>query len=278
MARELESSYDEYEFMFDTDVPNRLIHQYIGDDNTRTLVFRNNESTSRKLSILELLPPYAESQIVHPVDNVAEQLDDDFMDIQPLIPTTKSKEKVVESSSPSKNRTKQHLHVPWGDNIAILLNVVRVGHKDEKVHDRESQYHKPEVSSNVPPQQVNLSGETNQNANDGVQNMEELTELHDQNLDSDINKDKPNHVADIQFDQREHIRSTDKPITTEKCKYNPVNRYKYTIVDCLFTTRIAWIWDKYAEAESVSSAAKEEDLVCEYINGYGCMLSYHGTQ
>ncbi|MCD9644847.1 hypothetical protein HAX54_033359 [Datura stramonium] len=53
-----------------------------------------------------------------------------------------------------------------------------------------------------------------------------------------------------------------------KCKYNPVNTYKYTIVDCLFTTRIAWIWDKYGEVDSASSATKEEDIVCEYINGY----------
>ncbi|MCD7452328.1 hypothetical protein HAX54_016161 [Datura stramonium] len=72
-----------------------------------SLIFRNIEPTSIELSILELPPPYVESQIVHPVGNVAEQSDDNFMDVQPLITTAKGKEKVVHSTSPSKNRTKQ---------------------------------------------------------------------------------------------------------------------------------------------------------------------------
>ncbi|MCD9639273.1 hypothetical protein HAX54_023681 [Datura stramonium] len=251
----LNCTTDESEFVFDTDVPNRLIHQYFGGDNTRTvnkakfvdkfekkvwgnsdddalkfaLVFKNIDPTSRELSILELPSPYVESQIVHPVDNVAEQSDDDFMDVQPLIPTAKDKEKVVESSSPN---VLQKSHVEQNAAIRQKIDLVKKYVKDEfddirklinnkfnnlmdvvRVHGREGQYHKPEVASNVPPQQDNLSGEINQNANDGVHNMEELTELHDQNMNSDINKDKPKHMADMQFDQREHIQRKFQGVT-----------------------------------------------------------------
>ncbi|MCD9641876.1 hypothetical protein HAX54_028357 [Datura stramonium] len=47
------------------------------------------------------------------------------------------------------------------------------------------------------------------------------------------------------------------------CEYIQIhNRWLF------FKIRIWWIWDKYAEEDYASSAAKEEDLICEYINGY----------
>ncbi|MCD9638380.1 hypothetical protein HAX54_022319 [Datura stramonium] len=44
---------------------------------------------------------------------------------------------------------------------------------------------------------------------------DKFNSLMDVNMDSDINKDKLEHMVDIHFDQREHIRSTDKSITSE---------------------------------------------------------------
>ncbi|MCD7459741.1 hypothetical protein HAX54_041851 [Datura stramonium] len=61
----------------------------------------------REFSILELPPPFIESHSVYPVANEADQLDDDFMDIELQIPNAKGKEKVGDSSSLVKNKTKQ---------------------------------------------------------------------------------------------------------------------------------------------------------------------------
>ncbi|XP_075076558.1 uncharacterized protein LOC142163197 [Nicotiana tabacum] len=54
----------------------------------------------------------------------------------------------------------------------------------------------------------------------------------------------------------------------KKGKYNQTNNFKYTTVDCIFKTRIAKIFDKYADTDSNANVAKEEDVVCEYIRGY----------
>ena len=54
----------------------------------------------------------------------------------------------------------------------------------------------------------------------------------------------------------------------KKGKYNQTSNFKYTTVDCIFKTRIAEIFDRYADTDSNANVAKEEDVVCEYIRGY----------
>ncbi|XP_070007914.1 uncharacterized protein [Nicotiana sylvestris] len=54
----------------------------------------------------------------------------------------------------------------------------------------------------------------------------------------------------------------------KKGKYNQTSNFKYTTVDCIFKTRIAEIFDMYADTDSNANVAKEEDVVCEYIRGY----------
>ncbi|XP_070035558.1 uncharacterized protein [Nicotiana tomentosiformis] len=54
----------------------------------------------------------------------------------------------------------------------------------------------------------------------------------------------------------------------KKGKYKQTTNFKYTIADCIFKTRIAEIFDRYADTNSNANVAKEEDVVCEYIRGY----------
>uniref|UniRef100_A0A1U7VBQ1 Uncharacterized protein LOC104215641 n=1 Tax=Nicotiana sylvestris TaxID=4096 RepID=A0A1U7VBQ1_NICSY len=54
----------------------------------------------------------------------------------------------------------------------------------------------------------------------------------------------------------------------KKGKYNQKSNFKYTIVDCIFKTRIAEIFDRYTDTDSNANVAKEEDVVFEYIRGY----------
>ncbi|XP_075092476.1 uncharacterized protein LOC142172704 [Nicotiana tabacum] len=54
----------------------------------------------------------------------------------------------------------------------------------------------------------------------------------------------------------------------KKVKYNQTSNFKYITVDCIFKTRIAEIFDRYADTNSNANVAKEEDVVCEYIRGY----------
>ncbi|MCD7445847.1 hypothetical protein HAX54_015570 [Datura stramonium] len=71
------------------------------------MIFRNIVPNPKELSILELPSPFVEPHSVYPIANEADQLDDDFMDVQPHIPTAKEIEKVGDSSSPVNNKTKQ---------------------------------------------------------------------------------------------------------------------------------------------------------------------------
>ncbi|XP_070013615.1 uncharacterized protein [Nicotiana sylvestris] len=54
----------------------------------------------------------------------------------------------------------------------------------------------------------------------------------------------------------------------KKGKYNQTSNFKYTTVDCIFKTRIAKIFNRYADTDSNANVAKEEDVVCEYIRYY----------
>nr|XP_009777437.1 PREDICTED: uncharacterized protein LOC104227007 [Nicotiana sylvestris] len=54
----------------------------------------------------------------------------------------------------------------------------------------------------------------------------------------------------------------------KKGKYNQTSNFKYTTVDCIFKTRIAEIFDRYADTDSNANVANEEDVVYEYIRGY----------
>ncbi|MCD7446621.1 hypothetical protein HAX54_012106 [Datura stramonium] len=212
----LNCTTDEFEFEFDMDVPNRLISQYFGGDNTMTVskvefvkkfekkVWGNNDDdalkfallcgcmnvvpmfilrlqprnivlTPRELSILELPPPFVESHSVYSVDNEVDQSNDDFMDVQPQIPTAKGKEKVGNSSSPVKDKTKQqtaasphsirrqHYHVVKPDvkdefdNIRKLINekfssvmdAASVGHEAEKGSKYQTPGRMPEHTAHV---------------------------------------------------------------------------------------------------------------------------------
>ncbi|XP_075092526.1 uncharacterized protein LOC142172749 [Nicotiana tabacum] len=46
----------------------------------------------------------------------------------------------------------------------------------------------------------------------------------------------------------------------KKGKYNQTSNFKYTTVDCIFKTRIAEIFDRYADTDSNANVAKEEDV------------------
>ncbi|MCE5166336.1 hypothetical protein HAX54_017692, partial [Datura stramonium] len=76
-------------------------------DVNNPLVFSNIVLNPRELSILQLMPLFVEPRSVSPVANEADESDDDFMDIQPHISTTKGKEKVGDSLTPVKKKPKQ---------------------------------------------------------------------------------------------------------------------------------------------------------------------------
>ncbi|XP_070011028.1 uncharacterized protein [Nicotiana sylvestris] len=48
----------------------------------------------------------------------------------------------------------------------------------------------------------------------------------------------------------------------KKGKYNQTTNFKYTTVDCIFKTRIAEIFDMYADTDSNENVVKEEDVAC----------------
>ncbi|KAG5580584.1 hypothetical protein H5410_051211, partial [Solanum commersonii] len=54
----------------------------------------------------------------------------------------------------------------------------------------------------------------------------------------------------------------------KKAKYEAASRYKYTIVDCVFTSKISSIWGKYGDLDSDICCVDEEHIIGEYIRGY----------
>ncbi|XP_069148325.1 uncharacterized protein [Solanum lycopersicum] len=54
----------------------------------------------------------------------------------------------------------------------------------------------------------------------------------------------------------------------KKAKYDVDNRYKYTTVDCVFTSKISSIWKKYEDLDSDVWCADEEHFIGDYIRGY----------
>ncbi|KAL3366654.1 hypothetical protein AABB24_011385 [Solanum stoloniferum] len=54
----------------------------------------------------------------------------------------------------------------------------------------------------------------------------------------------------------------------KKAKYEVVSRYKYTIVDCVFTSKSSSIWEKYADLDSDVCCVDEKHIIGEYIRGY----------
>ncbi|KAH0754084.1 hypothetical protein KY290_024354 [Solanum tuberosum] len=54
----------------------------------------------------------------------------------------------------------------------------------------------------------------------------------------------------------------------KKAKYEVASSYKYTSVDCVFTSKISSIWGKYADLDSDVCCVDEEHIIGEYIIGY----------
>ncbi|XP_075109157.1 uncharacterized protein LOC142180951 [Nicotiana tabacum] len=52
----------------------------------------------------------------------------------------------------------------------------------------------------------------------------------------------------------------------KKEKYNQTSNFKYTTVDCIFKTRIAETFDRYADTDSNANVAKEEDMVLVVVS------------
>ncbi|XP_070020485.1 uncharacterized protein [Nicotiana sylvestris] len=52
----------------------------------------------------------------------------------------------------------------------------------------------------------------------------------------------------------------------KKEKYNQTSNFKYTTVDCIFKTRIAETFDRYADTDSNANVAKEEDVVLAVVS------------
>ncbi|MCD7471865.1 hypothetical protein HAX54_012609 [Datura stramonium] len=73
----------------------------------KDLVLNNIVLNPKELSILELPLPFVEPRSVYPMANEADHSDDDFIDNQPHILTAKKKEKISDSLSLVKNKTKQ---------------------------------------------------------------------------------------------------------------------------------------------------------------------------
>lgn len=55
---------------------------------------------------------------------------------------------------------------------------------------------------------------------------------------------------------------------SKKAKYDVGSTYSYTMIDCLFMTKISMIRDNYADIESDKSFIDEERVVGDYIKGY----------
>ncbi|KAH0766742.1 hypothetical protein KY285_002613 [Solanum tuberosum] len=53
----------------------------------------------------------------------------------------------------------------------------------------------------------------------------------------------------------------------KKAKYEVGSSYKYTTVDCVFSSKISSIWEKYLDLDSYVSYADEEHVIGEYIRG-----------
>ncbi|KAH0636714.1 hypothetical protein KY289_036629 [Solanum tuberosum] len=54
----------------------------------------------------------------------------------------------------------------------------------------------------------------------------------------------------------------------KKAKYEVGSSYKYTTVDCVFSSKISSIWEKYLDLDSYVGCADEEHVIGEYIRGY----------
>ena len=54
----------------------------------------------------------------------------------------------------------------------------------------------------------------------------------------------------------------------KKAKYDVGGSYKYTTVDCVFSSKISAIWEKYLDLDSDFGCADEEHVIGEYIRGY----------
>ncbi|XP_075112122.1 uncharacterized protein LOC142182096 [Nicotiana tabacum] len=96
-----------------------------------------------------------------------------------------------------------------------------------------------------------------------------LLARHDQrsNLEDHYKKNKSTLHIPLDFGVDQHIDVIFYYLR-KKGKYNQTSNFKYTTVDCIFKTRKAEIFDRYADTDSNANIAKEEDVVCEYIRGY----------
>ncbi|KAG5631704.1 hypothetical protein H5410_003421 [Solanum commersonii] len=54
----------------------------------------------------------------------------------------------------------------------------------------------------------------------------------------------------------------------KKAKYDIGSSYKYTTVDCVFSSKISSIWEKYLDLDNDVGCADEEHVIGEYIRGY----------
>ena len=54
----------------------------------------------------------------------------------------------------------------------------------------------------------------------------------------------------------------------KKVKYDVGGSYKYTTIDCVFSSKISAIWEKYLGLDSNVGCADEEHVIGEYIRGY----------
>ena len=64
----------------------------------------------------------------------------------------------------------------------------------------------------------------------------------------------------------------------KEAKYDVGGSYKYTTVDCVFSSKISAIWEKYLDLDSDVGCADEEHVIGEYIEGTKCMLLHLGIR
>ncbi|MCE0482059.1 hypothetical protein HAX54_040438 [Datura stramonium] len=223
------------------------------------LIFRNIVPNPRELLILELPQTFVESHSVYLVANEANHSDDDFMEVQLKFQMLKGK-KVGDSSSPVKKKTKQQSAASPHSIRRQLRHVIKPSVK--------------KMPSIQPLRKKSVSPKEEAVVTQAVKDeFDDIRRLINEKFNSVMDAVRVGHEAEGLGDQTDEIHhhtclGLDHQQLRKKYKYNPVNTYKYTTVDYPFKKIIAWIWDKSAEADSVSSAAKEEDLICEYINGY----------
>ncbi|KAH0668943.1 hypothetical protein KY289_023436 [Solanum tuberosum] len=64
------------------------------------------------------------------------------------------------------------------------------------------------------------------------------------------------------------LSSKGQLLSDSKAKYEVASSFKYTSVDCVFTSKISSIWGKYANLDSDVCCVDEEHIIGEYIRGY----------